>query len=425
MIENNGNEMAQMLTGTLSADCSMLVIHETEKPFGTVGADRVGYADFNLTLDVAASEAVALPFVLDLVDANGRHTELTFTYKNVCKVIFSLYDSFSDGWQDNYLLVEYSDGTPSEQMTIENGGFAEFVRELAFSSTLTLTWHSGSWSQECRFEITCEDGTVIFQNSGGFSDTQTFAIDCPGGYGMPEFCEPVCHLDYETNGHQVVLSWDAPENGTPTAYEVYRETVLVETTNEQTAVDYIEEGVYNYCVYALYNNCPSEYVCQEVVIRNMAPEIHIIEVREGKIATAWTMVEDAVAYNLYRDNNLIAENLTDTIFTDTEMAINAQHCYVVASVFEQGVSDLSEATCVNYYMGLDENDGKVSIYPNPTSDRIIIQCVGMKRIEVYSTEGRLVRSLEVKGDACQIDGLESGMYLVRIDNRKQFLVLHL
>lgn len=414
IIDNKGNEMAQLLMGTLLTDNVLLTLNDTGLSFGTIGAEMMGYADFSVSLDVIAPQATTIPFTLDLVDVDGRHTVLIFSYKNDCLISFLLHDSFGDGWQDNYLQVDYSDGTPSEQLTIVDGASAVYSHILDYASSFTLSWHHGQWEIECSFEILYEDGTVIYQNSGGFNDTLSFVVDCKGNIGVPDFCEPVRNLDYETNGCQVVLNWDTPEDGTPILYEVYRGTVLVETTSGCSAVDVVEEGLYNYCVYAIYRDCQSEFACIEVEMRNIAPEIHFTDVREGWISTVWNVVEGAIAYNLYRDNDLIAENITETTYNDTEMTINAVHCYAVASVFEKGVSDLSVAACANYFTGVGENGGKLSIYPNPTSDKVNVMCVGMSQIDIYSVEGKLVSSMKVEDDVVQIDGLESGVYTLRI-----------
>ena len=575
--------------------------------------------------------------------------------------------------------------------------------------------------------MTYDDGTIIFQNSGGFSGSRTFTINCAGGSGATEFCAPIRNLSYEADVNAVVLTWDRPENGNPTAYEIYRETELLETTTALTYTDSsVEEGVYNYCVYAVYSSCQSEFVCAEVevshcgslqnldytlnddllltltwdapedptglveyqvymdgeqlastneltyaftitegehdiavnavfescerdehiavcvvgavenlhflgtgntadiawdpmdgisvyevyldgelaatveepvftaflesgvtvatvkpvvegcyavsasieicycdpvtdlafvglnengmisiawnpvddaesyrvycndvmydtedtfisfeavvgenkitvvamsvygcasesisltqnvcaavdgfdytfngdeiamswngdaesfvisidggesttvetnaytttvvgghniqvtplyedcvalaasfdfVVTNIAPEIHVADVREGLMATVWNAVDGAIAYNIYRDGERIAENLTGTNYNDTEMAINAQHCYAVASVFEKGVSDKSSEVCANYYAGVGENDSKVSIFPNPASDQVTIECIGMTLIEVYSVEGKLVQRIQPEGDTYQLIGLESGVYMLRI-----------
>ncbi len=739
LVDNVGNEMAQMIVGTLSTDYELVTLNETEKPYSTIGAGMMAFADYNVTLSPDAPEDFAIPFVLDLVDAFGRHTILNFEYKNACDIIFSLVDSYGDGWQGNYLTVVYSDGTPTEQMTVGSGSTATYVRTVASGSTISLTWHNGQWTQECSFTITYDDGTVIYQNAGGFNGTQTFTINCAGGGAAPEFCDPVRNLAYEQDGLDVVLTWEAPETGVPTGYEVYRETELLTTTTELTYTDAdMEEGLYNYCVYAVYADCQSEYVCVEAEVSmcgpvqnltytlnddllltltwdapedptglmeyqvysddeilastneltyaftiaegehdvyvkavfpscekdthivvcvvgavqnldckiegdqavvtwdalegvseyevyvndvlvatvaettytfdaepgmvtimvkavaescyvlgadteacyiapvsnlsfvvmdygglhfawvsddpnveyydvnyngnttqiapqggatgfsfdpivgentlcvtahsiygcdsepvcmskdvcaavdgfdysfvgnevtvtwngdadtynlqingfdwitvetnsytttvdgdlqievtpvyeeclamtatywcaatNIAPEIRITDVREGLMATAWNTVDDAIAYNLYRDGEMIAEALAETTYNDTEMALNAEHCYAVQSVFEKGVSDLGEAACADYFSGVGENDTKVAIFPNPTSDKVTIQCEGMTLIEVYSAEGKLVRRVKVDGDHYQLDALESGAYTLRIRKGDEVLI---
>ena len=344
MIDNEGNEMAPMVKGTLSTSSPLLTLNETEKSFSSIGAELMGQASFSVTLDAAATDLVVIPFSLDLVDANGRHTELTFNYKNACKVFFTLHDSFGDGWEDNYLDVEFSDGTPPIQMTMEEGNTATFIYDLAITSTMTLTWHNSAWSQECSFEIAYEDGRVIYQNSGGFSNTLTFTINCEAGYNAPEFCAPVCNLNHETNGQQVILTWDVPENGFPTAYEVFRGTLLIETTNELKAMDVVENGIYDYCIYAVYEGCQSEYVCQEVEMQFVTPEYSL---------------ED------------------------------------------------------------------VSVFPNPAIDLVTIQCTEMTSVDVFTIDGRLLQSIEVEDDACQIQGLKCGVYVVRIWKNEQMMVRRL
>jgi hypothetical protein len=157
-------------------------------------------------------------------------------------------------------------------------------------------------------------------------------------------------------------------------------------------------------------------------VTNIAPEILITDVHEGYISMAWNEVDGAIAYNLYRDDELIAENLTETSYKDTAMAIDSEHCYVVQSVFEKGVSDKSVAACVNYFTGLGENAGKVNIYPNPTSDKVTIECAGMTLVEVYSAEGKLVERIKVEGDSYQLDGLEQGVYTIRILKGEETIV---
>lgn len=737
-IDNMGNQLAEMVTGVLSSDYEFVTINETQGSFSTIGAELMGYADFNITLDAAAPDDFVIPFNLDLVDFNGKHTELTFNYQNTCNVIFSLHDANGNGWQDNYLTVIYSDGQPSDQMTIEEGSSATFTRHLTSGSRIMLRWHNGQGASQCSFEVTYEDGTVIFENQGGFSGNKVFDINCTVGSSVSGFCEPARNLTYTIEGNMVHLTWEAPENAEDVVYEVYRGTTMLVMSPATALDDVVEEGVYNYCVYAVYyDNCQSEYICAEVevskcspvqnlthtmtsdlqctlsweapqnttglieyqvyldeelliatngttysftiptgehdinvkavfeecdkdafmhicildavenlsytlegnvatvtwdaiegieqyevvvngqvgppvagtqydfeaengltsvevtpvtescytvdaeieicyckpvedlsfvvldysglhfvwsdvpdveyyevtyngntiqktpeggatgfsfdpivgenticvtahsvygcdsepvcltknvcaavdgfdysfignevtvtwngdaetyhlridgfewvtvdtnaytatvedglqievtpvyedclalsatywvTITNIAPEIRFTDVHEGVMATAWNAVEGAIAYNLYRDGELIAENQTETNCKDTEMAINMQHCYAVTSVFEKGVSDKSEEVCANYFAGVNENDSRVNIFPNPTSDKVNIECAGMTLIEVYSEEGRLVKRIRVESDTYQLIGLEKGIYTLRIRRGEEVLV---
>ncbi len=727
LIDNTGNELAQSVMGLLTTDYQYATLTEPEKSFSTIGAEMTGYADYNVTLDAAAPADFVIPFNLLLTDANGRETELTFNYKNACNVIFELHDSYGDGWQGNYLQVSYSDGTPSEQMTVQSGSSATFTRELASGVHVTVVFHTGSWSNECSYTISYQDGTQIF--AGTTNDTE-FDVNCSGGGSVPTFCEPIGELTANVDGLDVVLAWEAPEEGTPTGYEVYRDTKLLDVVTELTYTDAeVAEGLYNYCVYAVYDDCQSEFVCTEVevsacsgvnnlsihafenylaytwdeptdptdlieyqiylndellaatnetaytldeleagdyhfCVRAIYPEcekdvcddfcisetvnwtheldgrmlsmawepavdaaayeivldnetvaevtetsytlelsagtnlvavypvdgcisfdanveicvcdpateltvdlnaanqivatwtapseengvegyyvyvngelfntvtettailelpvgesnvcvvafsancqsaeicasvftcegvteyeigyvgnefsmnwtpvdvenytisidgesvtvesptheyscnlsegehhvsilanredcltaaavfvvsvftenpvLEVTDIHEGYIKLGWNVVDNAIGYVLSRDGEIIAMNVVDTEYTDTEMAINAEHCYQVSAIYLDGVSTGSNQACARYFNDLLESSDMVNVFPNPTTDKLNIECEGMTGIEVYSVEGKCILNIEVEGDSYQLDGLNSGVYMLRV-----------
>ena len=78
------------------------------------------------------------------------------------------------------------------------------------------------------------------------------------------------------------------------------------------------------------------------------------------------------------------------------------------------VDALAAVNAVPAWDGIEETTLNADLFPNPTHDNVTIQCKGMKQVEIYSIDGMLVQSLSVNGSECLIEGLESGVYLVRI-----------
>lgn len=734
LVDNDGNEIAFGVNGVLSSEYEYITINESEGDYGTIGAEMMAFADFNVTLSADAPADFTIPFVMNMVDANGKETMLDFNYKNACNVIFNLHDSYGVGWNGASMHVEYSDGTPAEDMTISSGNSATYSHELATGCEITVTWHSGLWDSECSFDITYDDGTVIYNHSGSMSSPYTFTVNCAGGGSVPEFCQPVRDLTYEVDGMDVTLAWEAPEEGDPTVYEVYRGTILLQTTTGLSFTETVaEEGLYDYCVYTVYDDCQSEFVCTEVevsacsAVNNLAytldsltmnltwelpddpieliqyqilvngeivgttglldyqvelasghfdvcvnavypeceksscieldicpwpenlsyttedhsftlnweiaepaesyniysdgeligtstettftgelpsgshnvcvevdgacipvpmsacahikicdpieisniaytpangngifnlswidpqagamsydillngefvtdtydpwvsfnahveageneicvvPDSHLCDmdtvcvtlnfceparnvayshqgsevtftwegdateyqlfvddemiatvnettysselepgeydfcvltvnegcyaemacthlvldcvkptglratdVREGIISLTWDAIASASSYDVYRNGELIVANLTENTYSDTQMAIDANYQYAVAAHCTFGSSDMSDEITVSYYSGVNDVSFNLSIFPNPTNDKVTVECEGMTGIEVYSIDGKRILNIEFEGDSYQLDGLNPGVYTLRV-----------
>ena len=78
------------------------------------------------------------------------------------------------------------------------------------------------------------------------------------------------------------------------------------------------------------------------------------------------------------------------------------------------VDALAAVNAVPTWEGIEETSLNANLFPNPTRDNVIIQCEGMKQVGIYSIDGRLVQSLSVNGSECLIEGLDRGVYMVRI-----------
>jgi len=86
------------------------------------------------------------------------------------------------------------------------------------------------------------------------------------------------------------------------------------------------------------------------------------------------------------------------------------------------VDALAAVNAVEAYDGVTEQSIEAEIFPNPSSSSFTIACEGVKRVSVYSVDGRLVKTFEVKATECRIDDLERGVYLVRMETSNETFV---
>ena len=82
------------------------------------------------------------------------------------------------------------------------------------------------------------------------------------------------------------------------------------------------------------------------------------------------------------------------------------------------VDALAAVNAVPAWDGVEEQSLEAEIFPNPSSGNFTIACEGLKQVSVYSVNGRLVKAFEVHSSRCCIEGLERGVYLVRMETER-------
>jgi hypothetical protein len=76
---------------------------------------------------------------------------------------------------------------------------------------------------------------------------------------------------------------------------------------------------------------------------------------------------------------------------------------------------------INGGIGVDEEFAtNLILYPNPVKDLLHVKCDNMRQYDVFSVDGKLIRSSQANNNEKVIDfsGLESGIYMVRITSEK-------
>ncbi len=116
------------------------------------------------------------------VNVSGSHSNEACATTGVApktqKIIFSLKDSYGDGWNGNKLTISYEGF--SEDLTVSNGVSASYERELPQGAEVTLKYqNTGYYQSENSFVIKYEDGEVIWsKNQGELSSeiSHTFTV---------------------------------------------------------------------------------------------------------------------------------------------------------------------------------------------------------------------------------------------------------
>ena len=148
-----------------------------------------------------------------------------------------------------------------------------------------------------------------------------------------------------------------------------------------------------------------------------APENLNASTDANNITLTWVASPTASTYNIYRDNDIIAENITDTSFTDNGLEYGT-YCYVVRSVCGSGESDNSDIVCQTITPTITQEINTITnISPNPTTGIIRIESQEkITEIKIYDINGKVCHKTHPYNKAIDvnINNLPQGLYLVNI-----------
>ena len=257
---NTGHFMATNAIATITCESEYVTILNNTFEVGTIDPEGIASCVFSIVIDETCpqTEQINVNFAMT-ADAN-LSAEGSLLIRNSCNVLFELTDSYGDGWNGNQLVVAFNDGSPTQNLTIEDGYSATYTLEIGNGVLVTLTWISGNYTNECSFSVKYEDGTVIYNGSNPTNLNYEFECSCDGDGPAVTTYPSVEGLEYQTDVETITLTWAASEGAI--GYVVSRNGIEIAQVEETSFVDNVAlEGGYTYCVVANYEDGSSMPVC--------------------------------------------------------------------------------------------------------------------------------------------------------------------
>jgi len=193
-----------------------------------------------------------------------------------------------------------------------------------------------------------------------------------------------------------------------TGFKIYKDGTEIEEITDPGILTYtdaaIDAGEYEYEVTAIYEAGESDpSSSSEVTITLPAPADVTAQSQEPNIIISWSIptTRSIVSYSVYRDNEVIAEDIMTSPYEDLDVP-TANYIYNVVTVYDGGWE--SEMSNNAFVMHTDANELLKPVsteltgnYPNPFNPTTTISFstkeAGFVSINIYNMKGQLVKKL--------------------------------
>ena len=308
VLNNSGREIAVNLNGTLKSNSNLITINNDNAEFYSIAPNASTIAYYNVTLANNATGNIDIPFELEIKDKYNKVKNFNINYVTTCDVIYTLRDEFGDGWNGAKILSHYNNGSESDTYTITNGETNTFSKTIKNGVEVSLEWKKGSVDNECKYSINYENGTEIYSGKG----TQkgiffSWINNCTTQEMIIKTGEAVKDFNIIVEDYYVTLRWNTPDTGNVAYYEIYRETVLIDTTLNLFYDDVnLSDGSYTYNVRPVYEDYNGATVTQDVTFNEGIRETSVPNVTiypnpvdDNLFIEAEGNIEEVIVYDIY------------------------------------------------------------------------------------------------------------------------------
>lgn len=330
--------------------------------------------------------------------------------------------------------------------TTNNSVVKTYDVELPLGKLSFVATPSTKGEDDDKFLVVIKDfnGESVFSKTFTLNEIETNPVifTTMNTCGSDEQCEAPSNLTAREDGQNVVLSWDGsgdPEYG----YNVYRDGEVIALTQETAYVDDdVVKGGRCYTVSALCNGGDSQSSNEAFAVTTEgcepASNLRFDYNDKHKIVLYWDAPQsgDITGYYIMRktDDETEWRRIKTLSGNKSEYADNSSltentwYNYRVVAYY-QSIDCLSAPANSSYNAdeyhvrafysttSINENaNAQVSIYPNPTNDKITVEAVGIKNVTVVNMLGQKVYEASMNADQAVVDfsQLEAGIYMVRV-----------
>ena len=188
--KNIGHYKATNAKVVASTSNEYITLKNSISEIETIEAGESATFDFEFAVDENCpyTERVLMDFVFSA--DNDMAAEGSSIILNACGVVFTLKDDYGDGWANNALKLEYSDGTPNDTITIKDGEELVKMFDIPTATTVTVSFIKDKYSSyECSYKIEYEDGELIYNSGKNIKEGVNceFIVDCRSDVALEEY----------------------------------------------------------------------------------------------------------------------------------------------------------------------------------------------------------------------------------------------
>ncbi|MDR2083381.1 MAG: C25 family cysteine peptidase [Bacteroidales bacterium] len=223
------------------------------------------------------------------------------------------------------------------------------------------------------------------------------------------------NADYQEN--TVNLTWTLPQPSSDLlGYDVYFNNNLLERSisseYEHTNIPYL--NTLNYCVVSVFNECTGDPVCLQVITCPTPSDLSVDYI-DNNIILEWSGAIDTKYFNIYKNDVLIAAEVTETSYSYYDVEIG-EHTFKITAVYEN--CDESEGAEEKYNIaGINNIENNLMVYPNPATNYINIEGKDIAYVTLFNSIGQIINKAIVNGDFIYLDinNYNSGIYFLKVN----------